>query len=39
MEDYLLKAKKISRKYGENILNLLYERPGLFHSEICDYIE
>lgn len=38
MEDYLLKAKKISRKYGENILNLLYERPGLFHSEICEVL-
>lgn len=35
MEDYLLKAKRISKKYGVDILNLLHEKPGLFHSEIC----
>lgn len=38
MEDYLLKAKRISKKYGVDILNLLYEKPGLFHSEICEIL-
>lgn len=38
MEDYVLKAKTISKTYGENILNLLYERPGLFHGEICEIL-
>lgn len=31
MEDYLLKAKRISKE----ILNLLYAKPGLFHNELC----
>lgn len=38
MEDYLLKAKIISKRNGVNILNLLYERPGLCHSEICEIL-
>lgn len=38
MEDYLLKAKRISKKYGVDILNLLYEKPGLFHSEMCEIL-
>lgn len=38
MEDYLLKAKRISKRYGVDILNLLDEKPGLFHSEICEIL-
>ena len=36
MDNCLFRAKQCSLKYGEEILKLLYEKPKLFHQEICD---